>query len=216
MELWHNMNAPDVTLTDFFIALICLYFAVRLVYVQAMHHDLRKLFVGLFISTAVAAAAGGIFHGYFETSQTVWPKVLWKLTLLAIGCTAFYLWHIGFYFGLPQKSRRYTGFFLQMGILGYAFYVGYISQDFIVAIIAYLPAVLFLTGALIVRFFKAKDSRFLIAILAMVLTIAAAAIQVLKIDLHPQYFNHNAFYHVIQALGLYLLYRFSLRVVVWN
>lgn len=210
------MNARDVVLTDYLIALICLYFGGRMASLQAMHHDLRKLFVGLFFATAVAGATGGTYHGYFEINPSVWTSVLWKATLLAIGCAAFYLWHIGFYFALPQSTRRWTSFFLQMGILGYAFYVAYVSQSFAVAIVAYLPAVVLFLITVTVRYCKTRDTRFLIAMTGMLLTIGAAVVQTHKIAIHPVYFNHNAFYHAIQALGLYFLYRFASRVVVWN
>ena len=40
----------------------------------------------------------------------------------------------------------------------------------------------------------------------MVLTLVAAVVQQRKISLHPVYFNHNAFYHAIQAVALVLIY----------
>ena len=39
----------------------------------------------------------------------------------------------------------------------------------------------------------------------MVVTLVAAAIQQLEIGIHPTYFNHNALYHLLQAVGLVLL-----------
>jgi hypothetical protein len=211
-----SINAPDVSLTDFFIALTCLYFALRLMGMQAMHHDLRKLFVGLFLFTALGAGAGGAYHGFFEVETSIWTKISWTTTLLAIGCTAFYVWHLAVYFLLPQSWRRFTAIFLQLGIFGYAYYVGVVSQNFIVAIIAYLPAVILLLIGLLVRLFKTKDSRMFLGVFGLLLTIAAAGVQVERIGLHPQYFNHNALYHLIQIIGLYFIYRFAVRVVVWN
>lgn len=40
----------------------------------------------------------------------------------------------------------------------------------------------------------------------LALTAIAAALQQLGVGLHPEYFNHNAFYHAIQAFALWLLY----------
>jgi len=51
----------------------------------------------------------------------------------------------------------------------------------------------------------------------LALTAVAATIQQLGIGLHPVHFNHNALYHVIQALALWMLYvtaRASLRARV--
>ncbi len=38
--------------------------------------------------------------------------------------------------------------------------------------------------------------------MGVVLTFIAAAIQAFELKLHPVYFDHNAGYHVVQALGL--------------
>jgi hypothetical protein len=39
------------------------------------------------------------------------------------------------------------------------------------------------------------------------LTFVAAAVQQARVALHPRYFDHNALYHLIQAAGLYLVFR---------
>jgi hypothetical protein len=43
-----------------------------------------------------------------------------------------------------------------------------------------------------------------------VLTFVAAAVQYTRVDPHPVYVNHNALYHVIQAVALLLIYRGAL------
>jgi hypothetical protein len=43
----------------------------------------------------------------------------------------------------------------------------------------------------------------------MVLTLVAAAVQQRGIALHPVYFNHNALYHAIQAVALWLIYVYA-------
>jgi hypothetical protein len=40
-----------------------------------------------------------------------------------------------------------------------------------------------------------------------VLTLVAAAVQQARIALHPTYFNHNALYHLLQAIALFLIFR---------
>jgi predicted Co/Zn/Cd cation transporter (cation efflux family) len=47
----------------------------------------------------------------------------------------------------------------------------------------------------------------------LVLSFIAAAIQQIGIGLHPLYFNHNALYHLIQAIGLFLLFWTARRLV---
>ena len=43
-------------------------------------------------------------------------------------------------------------------------------------------------------------------IAGLVLTLIAAAIQQLRIGVHPQYLDHNALYHVVQAIALFLIF----------
>jgi hypothetical protein len=47
---------------------------------------------------------------------------------------------------------------------------------------------------------------------SLALSIVAAVTQQARIALHPVYFDHNAVYHVIQAIALVVLYFGFLRV----
>ena len=47
----------------------------------------------------------------------------------------------------------------------------------------------------------------LFALIGLILTFVAAGIQQLEIGVHTRYFGHNALYHVVQAVGLYLIFR---------
>ena len=42
-----------------------------------------------------------------------------------------------------------------------------------------------------------------VLIIGVVLTFVAAGVQVGEIALHPQWFNHNALYHLIQVIALF-------------
>jgi hypothetical protein len=44
-------------------------------------------------------------------------------------------------------------------------------------------------------------------VIGMALTVVAAYVQQRGSAVHPVHFNHNALYHVIQAVGLLLIYR---------
>jgi hypothetical protein len=46
----------------------------------------------------------------------------------------------------------------------------------------------------------------LYGVTGLALTFVAAAVQQLRIAIHPVYFNHNALYHVIQAGALLLIF----------
>ena len=48
---------------------------------------------------------------------------------------------------------------------------------------------------------------------AVGISLFAALIQQLRVALHPVYFNHNALYHVLQAIALDLVFLASRRLV---
>ncbi|HWR88215.1 MAG TPA: hypothetical protein VN277_07340, partial [Acidiferrobacterales bacterium] len=79
-------------------------------------------------------------------------------------------------------------------------------RPFGLAVAAYAPATLFLLAAFVVRLRQEHARHWRLGIGGLVLTAVAAAIQQLGIGLHPVHFNHNALYHVIQALALWMLY----------
>jgi hypothetical protein len=90
--------------------------------------------------------------------------------------------------------------------VGYSAVVLSGQQGFVVAVINYLPAALFLLGAVLWARRRDPELRLGPAACGLVLTFVAAGIQRLGIGLHPQYFNHNALYHLVQALGLALIF----------
>jgi hypothetical protein len=76
-----------------------------------------------------------------------------------------------------------------------------------VAVLQYLPAAVFLTISVIVANRRTPHAGFRQAFLGMVLTFGAAAVLRLELHVHPVVFDHNAVYHVVQAVALVLFYR---------
>src|SRR5207244_3794323 len=105
--------------------------------------------------------------------------ILWRITLIAIGVTAASAWAIGARVLFPAPTARRIVIAAAAAFAAYCVVTLFITQDFRAAVVFYLPAVLFLLVALSVAYAPA---------------------------LHPRYFNHNALYHLIQALALWLLF----------
>ena len=82
----------------------------------------------------------------------------------------------------------------------------FVTQQFRAAVVFYLPAVVFLLVALSVAYAHARERGILVAIAGLGLMFIAAAVQQARIALHATYFNHNALYHLIQAMALWLLF----------
>jgi len=191
------MTEPDVALTDYALAIQC---ALLAYLVRRREH---ALFFG---SAAVASLAGGTVHGFFLDARTLGNAVLWRITLIAIGVTAASAWAIGArVLFLAPTARRIT-IAAAAAFAAYCVVTVFITQDFRAALVFYLPAVVFLLVALSVAFARARELGTLVAIAGLGLMFIAAAVQQARIALHPTYFNHNALYHLIQAVALWLLF----------
>jgi len=191
------MTEPDVALTDYALALECTVFAYLL---QRKEH---ALFFG---SAAIASLAGGTVHGFFLDDRTLGNAVLWRITLIAIGVTAASAWAIGARVLFPVPTARRISIAAAAALAVYCVVTLFITQEFRVAVIFYLPAVVFLLVALSVAYARARERAILPAVAGLGLMFIAAAVQQARIALHPRYFNHNALYHLIQAVALWLLF----------
>ena len=191
------MTEPDVALTDYALAIECTVFAYLL------YRKELKVFFG---SAAVASLAGGTVHGFFLDARTLGNAVLWRITLIAIGVTAASAWAIGARVLFPAPTARRITIAAAAALAAYCVVTLFITQEFRAAVVFYLPAVVFLLVALAVAYARARERGILVAVVGLGLMFIAAAVQQARIALHPRYFNHNALYHLIQALALWLLF----------
>jgi hypothetical protein len=198
------VKEPDVTLTDFALALECAVFCVILLRGSA-GNLVRRWWVVFFASVGLAALIGGLVHGFFPGHPT-----LWRATLLTLGVTSLAGWFVGSLL-LGMRWLRPVAVVL-LGI--YAGVVLFVNSTFVVAIAMYLPATVFLLLAMVASYATTRDRAAAIGIVGLLLTFAAAAVQQLKVGLHPVYFNHNALYHLIQFIALWLVFIAARRVSV--
>jgi len=200
------MTEPDVTLTDYFLAVEAALFVVLLQSRRAVPGRLKTWFSLFFSSLFVAALCGGTFHGFFLAEDSVGHSALWLTTLLAIGVTAFSAWALG---AELLFSRRAANWFLVAAVVPLALYaVAALAwvHDFWIALLASMPAMLFLLVALGAAYRRERHWTLLAASAGLACTFLAGAFQHLRVGFHPQYFNHNALSHVIQSVALLLLF----------
>jgi hypothetical protein len=194
------MTEPDVTLTDFALALLGIGFAWGLPDGGPARAELRRWLRVFFVSVALASALGGAVHGFFLDEASLGHRVLWPASLLAIGVTALSGAAVGARLLWGERGAR-RGLRAAWGL--FALYVAVVllfSQSFAVAIAGYVPAALLL----LVAFLRAPGAR--IAAWGLALALLASAGQLAGVGLHPVWFNHNALYHLLQALALGLLF----------
>jgi hypothetical protein len=202
---------PDVALTDLGLALECAVLASLLRTHPPANAAVRRWFAGFFAALGAAALLGGIEHGFLADKGSRADAAVWTATLLALGVAALAAWGSGSRMILTARASRVVTGAAALVFAGYALVVLRFDRRFAVAIAHYLPAALFLVAAFGIALRRTGDPRLRAGLAGLGLTFAAAGVQQARIPLHPRYFDHNALYHAIQAVGLVLLYRGAAR-----
>lgn len=189
------MLEPDVTLTDYFLSLICAVFAW-----QSWHrHAVASgWYVAFFLTLSLASLLGGTVHGFVPTGP--WSEWLWCGVLFSLGGTALAMWGITTALACsPAVARRVMSVMAVLAVVYVAVVLSGV-RDFWITIVAYLPAAV---GLLVVYVRNRHHPGAWWGIVGVVLTFIAAGVQVGQVALHPVWFNHNALYHLIQAIALF-------------
>ena len=159
-----------------------------------------------FVSIALASALGGTVHGFYEDPASSGQRILWPLTLLAIGLTALSGINIGALIHFEASVVRAISRIAAVVFFVYCVVALFIAPTFLVAIIDYLPAALFLGWVFLQAYRRTQRPAFVLGFSGICVTLVAAGVQQARLGLHPRYFNHNAVYHVLQAIGLFMLF----------
>ena len=201
-----TLTEPAVALTDFALAIECVVFVLLLARGDASDRTLRLWFVVFFASAGLASVLGGSVHGFFPDKNSDGRQILWQATLLAILVTALAAWNIGAGLLLTERKATVVRRLAILQLVIFSFVVMFVKPEFYIAIIAYLPATLFLLIGLISGYRSRRLPALRWGIAGLGLTFLAAAVQRLNIGIHPHYFDHNALYHVIQGAGLWMIF----------
>jgi Family of unknown function (DUF6962) len=203
------LTEVDVALTDYAVTLECVLLTGLLFRRGPVRRQMRRPFALLFASAAIGALAGGTVHGFFLEEDSPAGAVLWRIAMLAVGFTALACWSIGGRLLFAEGTARVIEAVAAFEWIVYAVVVVAIDHRFWIAVANYVPSVVFLTGSFLVAYRRRRQGPILAGLVGMVLTLAAAIVQRLRIGLHPAYFNHNALYHVIQMIAFVLVYQAS-------
>ncbi len=174
--------------TDYLLAAVTAYLGFRL-----LRHS--RWWATAFFLVALAAVAGGTAHGF----PGFYPLLLWKTTLTAAGMASFAM-----VVATSRSTRLWEGalFWLASAkLLAYGIWTT-LRDDFIAVVID--SGVALLIVALLHAIRGGPPWRWMIS--AAAVSVAAAAVQAMKLAPHPQ-FNHNDLYHLIQIAAMALFYR---------
>lgn len=206
------MTQVDVVLTDYGLALECAAFAVWLALPPYRRSPARAWFLVFFSSITLAAAMGGTVHGFFSGQTSLGYRILWPATMIAIGITALSGIHIGSFLQLNESKAATLNRAAMVGFALYSVVVLCISSAFFIAILGYLPSVLFLGVMFALNYHRQGERPFLVGFLGVCTTLLAAGVQQARIDISPRYFSHNALYHVLQGFGLSMVFVTSVKM----
>ncbi|MCH7824502.1 MAG: hypothetical protein IH849_06830 [Acidobacteria bacterium] len=202
------LHEPAVALTDYLLAVECGVFAALLA-----RRGADAAWTVVFAATSAASLLGGTVHGFFPPdAEGPAIRTLWVITMLCVGVIAAALVRAGAGVGWGRERARRLNPGLGMALIGYGGVVVFVSREFVVAIAAYLPAALFMMFVFARNGWRGRPAGVVPALSGIAMTIVGAAAQSASIGLHPVYFDHNALYHVVQAVALYLLFRAALVV----
>ena len=190
---------PDVALTDWALS-------VEAFALAGFARSYGRAWTAFFASIGVAALLGGVSHGVVPQGNGVAGTVLWRATVLALGATSWAA-VVAASRALAPAAGAYVRAAAAALALGYAGIVLAVTDRFVVAVIAYLPATVFLLGVFLVAARRAGGGSPLIAACGLVVLLVGSWAQWRAIDAPLLGLSHNALFHVIQMLALPLIYQ---------
>jgi hypothetical protein len=207
------MFEPDVTLTDFAVAIEC---AVLVALLLKVATSATQRWLAVYLAGAGAASlVGGIVHGFVNDNSSPAFALLWRVTLLTIGVTTLALWAVTASLVRSRALGRAMMIAAILLAIIYGIVVLFVSQQFEVAILFYLPAVIAALAVLFAAGVRAPGGRgYLIAAAGLVLTIVAAVQQQTRIGIHPVYFNYNAVFHTLNGLSMLVIFWGARRITM--
>ncbi len=200
-----TIHDPDVVFTDVGLAALGAWFTWRLLSTPR-NGPLGGADVRLMGGLASAAFWGAVFHAFFpDDTATTAGFLAWIPVSLSIVVAASALLECAFRTLTPGLHPRLRRAAVAAYAVAFALMVLLVDESFTTIVRFYVPALLFFLVGATVRALRSGGGWTLIA-LGLALSAGAAALQQLKVALHPVYFDHNAVYHVVQAVALVVLY----------
>jgi hypothetical protein len=163
-------------------------------------------FVVFFSAIALGALLGGISHGFGPNIWIMDREVTWTATMILVGLAGLGAWMSAAHLRGCERARvgeRIVGWGV---FLAFVLVVLFVWQDFKYAIVAYLPATLFLLLSFVGWWRRSRARAAVLGTAGVLLALVAAGVQQSTLSLHPVYMNNNVIYHIVQAIALALVF----------
>jgi hypothetical protein len=148
-------------------------------------------------SVAAGTWLGAVWHGFLSASGSPFASLVWRLTMLAAGFTAYGFATFGT--ALLELKARAWPVVLRLILAAYALALLF-SDDFRLAMALYLPAVLLALAG----FVRRRNGT---GIAGLLLVFVASAYQRWGPDLQAAWLTHNTVYHLLLMPSLWLFWR---------
>ncbi|MDQ6631323.1 MAG: hypothetical protein M3Y82_06150 [Verrucomicrobiota bacterium] len=210
-----KISEPMTLFTDYALALLTLFWGIRLLRLGEHDQQISKLLWGLgFLATASASLLGGAFHGFRLHLSDLFAVFLWKASVYFVGLASLFMLS-AMVLICTKPSWRYWA----LGIVALKFLVftiwmiGHSEFRFVIYDYALAMIVIFLLQIYVGVNHRAKSAAWIVG--GVLIGLAGGAIQMKKISLH-EYFNHNDLFHVMQMAAFYLFYRGGKWLEIFN
>ena len=200
-----SIHDPDVVFTDLALALLGAYFGRRLWSMRsgALTNAGAVLMGGL----SSAALWGAVFHAFFPAGTATTPGfIAWVPVTLSIVVAAAAMLDLALLILVPRLPPRGCRAIVATYAVAFAGVVVLVDESFTSIVRFYVPALLlFLVGAGW-QAIRTRSAGWSLIAAGLIMSAGAAVLQQAKVAVHPDYFDHNAVYHVVQCLALVFLY----------
>ena len=206
-----RVHEPDVVFTDLGLAILGAWLAWRLSRAAAggpgtLSRDGAVVMGGL----ASAALFGAVFHAFFPArTATVWGFIAWMPVALSILVVAATLLELGLRILAPRLAPGARRGVVAVYALAFLAVVLLVDESFSSIVRFYLPALLLMLVAAARRAMGAApwNAGWPAIAAGFTISVGGALMQQAEVSVDPVYFNHNAVYHVVQAVAVVTLYR---------
>ena len=200
---------PSTLVSDFLLGAFAAVFGVRLWRAGAgPGRRSVRLWSATLLAVAVAAFAGGVWHGFHLLLAPAAADAIWKVTLLAAGAASFSMLAGSALANLRGKARRAVIAAAGAKLVVYTIWMAS-HDDFNWVIADYgsaLVAVLVLHGW---AWLKRRERASVWMAAGVAVSVLAAMIEASGFGLH-RYLNAHDLYHLAEMPALYLFYRGAL------
>jgi hypothetical protein len=195
---------PDVVFTDLGLAVLGMVLGARMR--RPPRSSLTVPAVLIFCGQAAAALAGAIFHGFFVAGvgtpggYAAWLPVPLSIDIVAASLLGLSIGNIQ---GIPSSIRRAT---VTVYAVTFASVILLVNESFATVVRFYAPVMLLFLATAAVNAWRMRSRAWGLIAASFAISAVATVVQQTRVGIHPAYFDHNALYHVLQAVALVVLY----------